>query len=152
MLVVRGRSILGCPKLDLGQDQLLQETIHSFMLGVSACETKDEIQQMFLSTAELLKKLKTMSLKLYGRNACFLMEVSARLVKKSITLKFTIFTCIFVLVLFYYNGLCQVERAASSSPGSEDSEESLDAYTGRSRHKAYGTHFYGYRGTSEGSV
>ena len=45
------------------QDQLLQETIY-FMLGIRACETKDEIQQLFLSTAELLKKLKTMSLKL----------------------------------------------------------------------------------------
>ena len=55
------------------QDQLLQETIYSFMLGIRACETKDEIQQLFLSTAELLKKIENYEPKV-GEDAvaCFL--------------------------------------------------------------------------------
>ena len=55
------------------QDQLLQETIYSFMLGISACETKDEIQQLFLSTAELLKKIENYEPKVgVDAVACFL--------------------------------------------------------------------------------
>jgi hypothetical protein len=41
----------------VNDESLIKETIYSFMVGVNICETKDETQQLFISTLELLKKI-----------------------------------------------------------------------------------------------
>ena len=41
----------------VNDEKLINETVHSFMVGINICETKDEIQQLFLSTMELVKKI-----------------------------------------------------------------------------------------------
>ena len=62
----------------VNDEKLINETVHSFMVGINICETKDEIQQLFLSTMELVKKIENHgALSSENAIACFYMTKHA---------------------------------------------------------------------------